>query len=322
MKAAFTVDVVIPTYRPDEKFHMLMRMLRRQTYPIHKIIVMNTGEVLPEEEHFRRHLRQEKAEYMPALEVYHLKKVNFDHGGTRNMGASFSSADICVFMTQDAVPEDSFLIERLVEPFAGIKRPMLAAVYARQLPNSECRLIERYSRSFNYPDKSRLKIKEDIPELGIKTFFCSNVCAAYRMSVFRQIGGFVSPTIFNEDMIYAGTAIKRGYAIYYAADACVVHSHNYSGWTQFKRNFDLAVSQVQHPEVFEGIKSESEGIRLVKETAAWLIKQGKPWLIPELVWQSGWKYLGYRLGRAYRKLPMPVIRFCSLQKDYWADGKD
>ena len=80
MKAAFTVDVIIPTYRPDEKFHMLMRMLRTQTYPIHKIIVMNTGEVLPEEEHFRRHLRQERAGYVPVLEVYHLKKVNFDHG--------------------------------------------------------------------------------------------------------------------------------------------------------------------------------------------------------------------------------------------------
>ena len=37
-----SVDVIVPTYGPGEKFHILMRMLRRQTYPIHKIIIMNT----------------------------------------------------------------------------------------------------------------------------------------------------------------------------------------------------------------------------------------------------------------------------------------
>ena len=45
------VDVIIPTYHPDDKFRVLMRMLRRQTCPIHKIIVMNTGDVLKDEEH-------------------------------------------------------------------------------------------------------------------------------------------------------------------------------------------------------------------------------------------------------------------------------
>ena len=37
-----TVDVIIPTYKPDKKFSRLLRMLELQTYPIRKIIVMNT----------------------------------------------------------------------------------------------------------------------------------------------------------------------------------------------------------------------------------------------------------------------------------------
>ena len=45
-----------------------------------------------------------------------------------------------------------------------------------------------------------------------------------------------------------------------ARDAQVVHSHNYCALQQFHRNFDLAVSQTMHPEVFGGIRSESEGI--------------------------------------------------------------
>ena len=30
--------------------------------------------------------------------------------------------------------------------------------------------IEKYTRSFNYPEESRIKSKDDIAELGIKTF--------------------------------------------------------------------------------------------------------------------------------------------------------
>ena len=37
-----TVDVIIPTYKPGKKFSRLLRMLELQTYPVRKIIVMNT----------------------------------------------------------------------------------------------------------------------------------------------------------------------------------------------------------------------------------------------------------------------------------------
>jgi rhamnosyltransferase len=67
-------------------------------------------------------------------------------------------------------------------------------------------------------------------------------------------------------MIYAAKVIENGYQIAYAADARVIHSHNYTGKQQFHRNFDLGVSQAEHPEVFEGISSESEGIHMVKTT--------------------------------------------------------
>ena len=63
-------------------------------------------------------------------------------------------------------------------------------------------------------------------------------------------------TIFNEDMIFAGGLIQKGYGVAYAAEAKVVHSHNHSAIQQFHRNFDLAVSQADHPEVFDGIRSE------------------------------------------------------------------
>ena len=120
-------------------------------------------------------------------------------------------------------------------------------------------------------------------------------------------------------MIFAGKAIQDGYAIAYAADAKVIHSHNYTYIQQFKRNFDLAVSQADHPEIFEGIRSESEGIRLVKTTAVYLLKKGKVWLIPDLILKSGFKYLGYWMGKRYRKLPDSVIMRCTMNPGYWKE---
>lgn len=177
--------------------------------------------------------------------------------------------------------------------------------------------MEQYTRQFNYPEESRVKWLADLPELGIKTFFCSNVCAMYRRELYLQLGGFVQKAIFNEDMIFAGELIQKGYGVAYAAEAKVVHSHNYSAIQQFHRNFDLAVSQADHPEVFAGIRSEGEGIRLVKKTAGWLCRQGKPWMVIQLVWQSGWKYLGYLLGKRYQKLPKWVIPRCTMNPKYW-----
>lgn len=143
------------------------------------------------------------------------------------------------------------------------------------MPAKDCRVVERYTRSFNYPAESRVKTAEDLPQLGIKTFFASNVCAAYKRELVLKQGGFPEHTIFNEDMIFAGHGVKAGYAIAYVSDARVIHSHNLSGREQFHRNFDLAVSQVENPDVFSGLRSEGEGIRPGKADHELSLERGK-----------------------------------------------
>ena len=62
----------------------------------------------------------------------------------------------------------------------------------------------------------------------------------------------------------------------------MIHSHNYTCMQQFRRNFDLGVSQAEYPEVFQTASSESEGIRLVKKTFRYLCMNGRRRLIPGL----------------------------------------
>jgi len=304
------IDVIIPTYKPDETFKNLVNMLEKQTIEINKIIILNTEEKYMEALHIgTRFLAEHKK-----LSIFHLSKKEFDHGRTRNRGAAKSEADIFVFMTQDAVPADEYLIENLIKPFANDR---VACSYARQLPAADATVTEQLTRVFNYPDKSCLKEKKDVARLGIKTYFCSNVCCAYKAEIFKKLKGFVNHTIFNEDMIYAAKVIENGYQIAYAADAKVIHSHNYSGKQQFHRNFDLGVSQAEHPEIFEGISSESEGIRMVKTTINSLKAAGAGGEIPGYIYTSGCKFIGYRLGKAYKRLPAWLIMKCTMSPYYW-----
>ena len=300
-----SVTVIVPAYKPGEKFSRLMESLKKQTLLPDKVIIMNTE---------KKFWKDSMINGVKGAEVFHITKAEFDHGKTRALAAEMTDSEFLVYFTQDAVPADDHTLEYLLKPF---RDPQIGAVYGRQLPDKDCRLIESYTRSFNYPGTSRKKTKADLPALGIKTFFCSNVCAAYRKSIYEEMGGFSFPAIFNEDMVMAGNMIKKGYAVFYAADARVIHSHNYTWRQQFRRNFDLAVSQADHPEIFKGVPSEGEGLRLVKSTAAYLMKKEKFWLIPSLVMSSGFKFLGYRLGKSYKRLPKILIAKCTMNAGYW-----
>lgn len=40
------VDIIIPTYKPDDTFCLLLQKLQEQTFVIHELILVNTEEAL------------------------------------------------------------------------------------------------------------------------------------------------------------------------------------------------------------------------------------------------------------------------------------
>lgn len=299
------IDVVIPAYHPGQEFQVLIQKLLKQTIDVSHIWIMQTiqqeGEPLVQ-------FSDERITVLPVLQR------EFDHGGTRDLGARQSQSDYILFMTQDALPADDRLLEHLL---AAMNNPQTGIAYARQLPRPSAGFVESLTRTYNYPEESCIKVLADEERLGIKTYFCSDVCAMYRRSYYEELGGFVQPTIFNEDMIMAYHMIHAGYQVAYCAEAQVVHSHEYRCMQQFRRNFDLGVSQKQYQEIFASISSEKEGAGYAKKIIQTLVRQKKFIEMFYFMLQCGFKLFGYKLGLHYNRLPRKLVMKCTGSGWYW-----
>ncbi|MDD2285774.1 MAG: glycosyltransferase family 2 protein [Paludibacter sp.] len=247
--------------------------------------------------------------------VHRIKKQDFNHGGTRNLGVSMAQGDIIVFMTQDALLADDHALQALVAPFND---PQVGAVCGRQLPHSNANPLASHARFFNYPATSCIKTKADIPRLGIKVPFISNSFAAYRKSALQKIGGFPEHVILSEDMCAAARMILASYSIAYAGDATVFHSHNYTPMQEFHRYFDIGAFHSQESwiqETFGG--AGGEGLRYVRSELKYAYKHGWYWVFRSLL-TCMLKLVGYKLGKWESFLPIFLKRKLSMNKTFWS----
>jgi len=307
------VDVIIPTYKPDNKFLVSIKRLLAQTVAPGKIIIINTDKAVWDKTGIEEKLKKLFEESDTELILEHIEKQDFDHGATRNFGVSKSKSEYFVCMTQDAVCFDKKTIEYLLR---GMDKS-IKMTYARQVPDKNANKIEKFTREFNYPAESMIKSFNERQTLGIKTYFASNVCAAYERETFDALGRFDTGQILNEDMLFAYKLIENGYFVKYEAWAKVVHSHNYTGVTQFKRNFDIGASQASNPHIFKNIKSESEGKKMVFKTMEHLLATHSYISAIRLIYISACKYAGFLAGKNYKKLPKGVVRAFSMNREFW-----
>ena len=319
MKDSAVFDVIVPVYRPDNKLDALLASLLRQLAAPRRIILMITAD--REDDREARALAQRLAERDPRIETHPVAKKEYDHAGTRNRGVSLmeEGAQYVLLMTQDAVPDGDHLTERLIARLSEDDR--ICAAYARQLADRDTAIPEKLARRFNYPAESYVKSIADLQTLGIKTYFCSNVCAMYRKSVFDELNGFEAPAIFNEDMVFAAKALKAGYKIAYEADARVFHAHAYTLLQQYRRSFDNGVSQAIHEEVFKGVPAETEGKRYVRETIRTLARVKQTGRIPYFLLQCACRYAGFQKGKRYKSLGKRS-RSYSMNKGFWDHLED
>ena len=304
------VSIIIPTFNAEKYLLRLLEKLKQQTVKNFELIIIDSSSKDKTVEIAKKY----------TVNIIVIPQNEFDHGGTRAKAAKLAKGDILVFLTQDALPYNEYTIENIVTPF--FKDPKIGAAYGRQIPYEDTNLFGKHLRLFNYPEKGYIYSYKDKEKKGIKTAFLSDSFAAYRKEVLEKIGWFKNGLIVGED-IYAGARIlKLGYKIVYISDAKVYHSHSYTVWQEFKRYFDIGVFHKCENWIIEEYgKAEGEGFKYIKSEFSYLLKNNEWQLLPEFFIRNLIKYLGYKLGYNYKKIPLRLVKLLSMHKNWW-DKKD
>lgn len=284
------IAVIIPTLNPGNQIITLLDRLISQNLPPKEIVIVDSqsqdGSPLAISRYVEHHPSQK-------IRFIGIDRADFDHGGTRDMALRETTEEFVLFLTQDAMPADEHYIENLLGPFSDDK---VALVTGRQVARPDASPEERLVREFNYPKCSHIRDASDIDRLGIKAYFASDVCAAYRRSYYLAVGGFEHPIETNEDMLIAAAFLKAGYKIAYEADAEVIHSHNFTFKQQYKRNFLMGKEIQKHKELLSGGNVSGEGMALVKFVLSELCKSGCFTRIPAFLCDCVARLFGNRAG--------------------------
>lgn len=301
----YSFTLIVPTYNAGERWKEWFIALGKQTTQPSELIIIDSSSV--------DKTREIASDF--GCKLITIPSHEFNHGGSRNKALSHANeSDLVIFLTQDAILDND---DALAQMIAVFQDPEVTAVCGRQIPHYDANPLAIHARNFNYSSNSQIKSQSDVKTFGIKTVFMSNSFAAYRRTVFEKLGGFPEHTILAEDMFMAAKMIQAGYKVAYCAEAVVRHSHNYTPQEEFQRYFDTGVFHACTPWIqrdFGG--AGGEGLRFVKSEMRFLLKEAPLW-IPRALLTTIAKLLGYKLGKRWQLLPLPLCRTLSMYKSYW-----
>lgn len=219
------IDIICPLYNAEQYIEELHKSILKQ-----KNVRLNSiNYVLTESKDNTEHI-------LKKMDVNYtlIKPSEFSHSKTREMMAKKCKSDIIVFISQDIkIKRNDWLYYLTKDIIDG----NCEAAYSRQLADKNN--IEKYTREKNYPNYSYIKDKTMIDKLGLNTFFFSDASSAIKRSIFEQLNYYDGKKLpSNEDQYIAYKLITNGYRIKYCAESEVIHSHDFSFKTLYKRYKD------------------------------------------------------------------------------------
>jgi len=299
------ISIIIPTYTAQEYLGQLLDTITKQSIKKYELIIIDSSS--------KDDTVKIAKKYTDHVIV--IPQSEFDHGGTRAKVAQIAKGEILVFLTQDALPYDKYTIENIIKVFNNEK---VGAAYGKQVSYEETNLFGKHLREFNYTTNSYTRDKTNINEFGLKTAFLSDSFAAYRRSSLESVDWFKNGLILGEDTYVGAKMILAGHSLAYVSDAKVYHSHSYSIWQEFKRYFDIGVFHKTEEWILNAFgKAEGEGMKYIKSEVKYLLSHGAWYRLPEFIVRNGMKYVGYKLGQKYEKLPMWMIKKFSMHYRWW-----
>lgn len=231
----YKAAVIIPTFNAGHKFRdVLLAIARQKTDWPFEVLIVDSGssdETLSIIGDFNEN----------GFALHEIPNSDFQHGRTRNLAISLTSAEFVAVLTQDAVPADENWLSKMVGGFslgdqvAGVFGPHYT--YPEATPFVRNGQDDHFKRFNELPHLAHWDVVPQGMELGSIQHqqwlhFYSDNNSMLRRSVWDKIP---YPEVhWSEDQLWAWEVIKQGYQKAYVHDAYVVHSHNYTESEQIK----------------------------------------------------------------------------------------
>ena len=224
-----SISIVLLTYNGLPSVTECLRMIFRQTIDAQvEIIHIDSGSTdgtLDATTAFR-------------LETHHIRNGEFHHSRTRNFAATLASNDVVVFLSQDAVPEDSSWLSSLVAPFID---PAVGGVYGRQIPPDSIGPVRRCAMAHLYPEQREIRDPTGVRQFSLSMVRFSNANSAIRRELFSRLH-FDDRALVCEDHGMCRDILSAGYKVVYEPEASVIHGHERSLYSEFQWAVDNGIS--------------------------------------------------------------------------------
>ena len=236
-------SVVIPTFQAGPGFDELLgRIFSQKTDFGYEVLVIDSGSTDGTAELAGRH----------GASVYRIDPNEFDHGATRNLGASLSAGHYIAFLVQDALPTDDKWLAAMVENLDADET--VAGVYGRQIPRPDSSPLTRaLMRDWPTSSLERREQFDGGPEpyaalppdtrRSLSTF--DNVSSCIRRPVWERIP--LERARFGEDLRWGKTVVQAGHKLIYEPRSAVYHSHERGALYDLRRHY---VDGLLHQELF------------------------------------------------------------------------
>ena len=167
------------------------------------------------------------------LRIERIRKEDFGHGRTRNLGVELARGEFVAFLTQDAIPANRMWLMNLIAPLQN--DPDVAGVFgchmahanhgeltAHDLDQHFNRWIFRSHRRPIELDAAR-QTSDGVVATHERFYSDNNSCL--RKSSWTTLP--LPDVVYGEDQLWAREILRKGYKKAYASTAVVRHSHEY-----------------------------------------------------------------------------------------------
>jgi rhamnosyltransferase len=290
-------SIILLTLNAGEKFGELLEAIFNQNYKDFEVIIIDTSST--------DNTLKYASNY--PVRIFNIKRDEFGHGKTRNMGANLAKGQYVVYLTQDAMPANNNWLANLL---INLKKDGVAGVFGRQIPHKSANPLDFFNYNEDYP--AERKIISSLNYMQNNVIF-SDVNATVKKSVILE-NPYPEDVLVSEDLGWAIDIIKKNYKIAYEPTAAVIHSHSFNLKNIFKVTFDQGVSFSQ---IFQHGDSTylmaNSGNRLIRKIKYLVKEHDYVWILVSIVTDAV-KFLSVTLGKNYRRLPVFLLNCLSNYK--------